>query len=244
MTPLQRRVFRRITRHLEYIHPRDGTMVELHERLCKPASLYPYTVSPGQTETATVNVGGRSMTVLSGIDLLFYLAIHGADHLWSRLLWVNDLAECMRQRQGEDWNGVLDEAIKRGAARSLVQGAVIANLLLEAPLPPSFRTYSESDTTVQSLVERALNTIAAPPGEPEFAGGFDKKLYVSKLRPEIRYKAGLLAGALFFSTKDWTLFRLPGVLFPLYFVSRPFVWLAVTLPRELRTRRRRRRTPR
>jgi hypothetical protein len=179
--------------------------------------------------------------VLAGIDLLFYLAVHGAGHLWSRLLWLNDLTECLRQNPRDDWEDVTDEAVERGAARSLVQGAVVANQLLDAPLPDPFRGYAESDATVMPLVEKALSKIAAPPDVPEFAGGLEKKVYISRLRPGIRYKVGLFAGAFFFSTKDWKLFRLPGILYPLYFISRPFVWLAVVFPRELRARLRRRR---
>ena len=50
-----------------------------------------------------------------------------------------------------------------------------------------------------------------------------EKLNEIKLRPELRYKLHCFATSLT-STNDWSTLRLPDVLFPLYFVLRPFLW--------------------
>jgi hypothetical protein len=45
-----------------------------------------------------VDLGGSSVRTLAPEDLLLVLCVHTANHVWSRLSWLCDIAETMRSQ--------------------------------------------------------------------------------------------------------------------------------------------------
>jgi putative nucleotidyltransferase-like protein len=163
-------------------------------------------------------VGGFEMPCLSPEDLLLALCLHAAKHLWTRLIWLVDIAEALRT-QAVDYSLVLSRARALGVARILNVSFWLVKNVLQAKLP-----------------NHAEEMIAADPQSPVLGRGFAARLargagydfesteyfrLILKLRERRgdrwRYFWRLLwtPGA-----GDVAAVRLPEALFPLYRIVR------------------------
>jgi len=71
-----------------------------------------------RNRTTTIDVAGDSVSAPSPEDLFALLAIHGWKHNWSKLIWVADLAQLIRQRE-LDWDRLHRSASRDGWRRIL-----------------------------------------------------------------------------------------------------------------------------
>jgi len=78
-------------------------------------------------------IAGREVAGLSAESLMLFLCVHGAKHVWSRLHWIGDVARLVCTRP--DWAGTLKLATEAGCIRPLLVGLLLAQELLEAPVP-------------------------------------------------------------------------------------------------------------
>jgi putative nucleotidyltransferase-like protein len=158
--------------------------------------------------------GGRNVSCLSPEDSLLVLCLHGAKHLWSRLIWVCDIAESLRAQK-------IDHSVLAARARSLgILRIVRVNLwlaanLLGAELSPPFREILAGDSEISALGKIFLSRMAS--GAPHDFESAEYFLLTSKLRER---RADRLR---FFWRLVWTpgvgdlaAIRLPESLFPLY----------------------------
>lgn len=68
-------------------------------------------------------------------DLLLILCVHGAKHLWERLIWVCDLAELIEKTPAFNWTMLLDAARERGVQRMTALGLSLMRSVLGTELP-------------------------------------------------------------------------------------------------------------
>jgi Uncharacterised nucleotidyltransferase len=110
--------------------------VELHWRLGRARFPFGLTQEELWIRAQRVEVGGRAISTMGAEDLLVYLCLHGAKHLWSRFRWVADLAHWAR-RAGPtlDWDRVEQTARAAGAGPALEQGLAVARGLLGVLTP-------------------------------------------------------------------------------------------------------------
>ena len=78
----------------------------------------------------------RNVPSLCVEDTLLALCIHGTKHGWNKLMWICDIAALLRSQTQIDWTFLVREAEKLGGSRMLFFGLHLANVLLDAPLPP------------------------------------------------------------------------------------------------------------
>src|SRR5207237_7220152 len=69
-------------------------------------------------------------------DMLLTLCAHGSKHVWESLKWLMDVAELLRRYQDLDLDTVLADAARARCRRAVLLGLVLANRVLEAPVPP------------------------------------------------------------------------------------------------------------
>lgn len=163
-------------------------------------------------------VGGREVSCLSPEDSLLVLCLHAAKHLWTRLIWLADIAETLRS-QAIDHARVFSRARSLGIVRILGVSFWLAKNVLRVDLPKG-----------------AEETIALDPRVPvlgrEFAGrlargaayDFESTKYFRRIM-NLRERRGdrwryiwrlvWTPGA-----GDVAAVRLPEALFPLYRIVR------------------------
>ncbi len=76
-----------------------------------------------------------AVRALAPEDLLLILLVHGAKHLWERLIWLCDLAELLAVSPDLDWPRVLEAAHQRGVQRMTALGLALARDVLGVSLP-------------------------------------------------------------------------------------------------------------
>jgi Uncharacterised nucleotidyltransferase len=107
-------------------------------------------------------VGGCEVPCLSPEDSLLALCLHAAKHLWTRLIWLTDIAETLRSQsrtQTIDHSLVFSRARALGIVRILGVSFWLAKNVLRAELP-----------------EGAEETIAADPRVPALGREFADRL--------------------------------------------------------------------
>jgi hypothetical protein len=95
-------------------------------------------------------VGGCEMPCLSPEDSLLVLCLHAAKHLWTRLIWLADIAETLRTRT-LDYELAFSRAHDLGIARILGVSFWLVKNMLHAELPQLAEEMIASNASVPAL---------------------------------------------------------------------------------------------
>ena len=94
--------------------------------------------------------GGCEMPCLSAEDSLLVLCLHAAKHLWTRLIWLSDIAETLRT-QTIDYSLMFSQARALGIARILGVSFWLVKNVLRAKLPQPAEEMIAADPRVPAL---------------------------------------------------------------------------------------------
>jgi hypothetical protein len=212
----------------------DGrVVVELHWRLAGRHFYFPYSVEHLWERLQSISLSGVPVLNIPAEDLLVILCAHGSKHLWSRLLWICDIAELIRSNPGIDWRLTMSNARKCGSERMLLLGLFLANRLLDAPIPSEATKAINRNRTVETLAEDLLGSVFAENGfNGKHLDHNSPALYPAfiRMRERFRDKSSLsfqylkinLLAALTPNGNDRDFFALPSSVSFLYYVLRPF----------------------
>ena len=85
-----------------------------------------------------ISLGAAEVPCLAPEDSLLALCLHGAKHLWARLIWVADISATLGSQQ-IDWGVVAQRARALGIGRIVAVSLRLAEQLLHAQLPDAAR---------------------------------------------------------------------------------------------------------
>src|SRR5262249_39919933 len=115
-----------------------------------------------------VPLDSREAPALSVEDELVFVCVHGAKHLWERLLWIADVAALISGQPSLDWDRAGATAKELGAERMLVLGLQLAVSLLDSRLPETVLDRIRRDRSACHLATQIMNWLPAagdrPPG--------------------------------------------------------------------------------
>jgi len=167
-----------------------------------------------------ITIGDKRFMTLSSEDLLLILCLHGFTHLWERLGWICDIAGLMDFRNDFDWQSVLQNADRLGLRRILLLGLLLADDLLDAPVPAAIRQATEADAVVKRLAHQIQQQLFE---ERRARRGFFRGAILNlKMRERERDRfRSCLRLMLTPRSYDWMSLSLPEWLFFLYYPLRP-----------------------
>jgi hypothetical protein len=201
------------------VNPETPTEIDLHWRLVPPYfPLAPEGDGLWQ-RTVRIEVDGTAVRTLAPADHLLYLCAHGAKHGWEALGGICDLAELMRH-SAINWNDLCAQADHIGAHRVLALGLILANELLDAPVPESLLQAALREPQVMRAAQCFIAYVRNPSGNgpgPYQRWSIPLRV-ITKPGARMRYVA---ARALLPSADDREFLRLPEALDPLYYLIRP-----------------------
>ncbi len=117
---------------------------------------------------AYVRLDPREVPALSVEDELALICVHGAKHLWERLMWIADVAALVSRQANLDWERAAASAQEVGAERMLHTGLQLTVTLLKLRLPDHVLKKVKSDKVAANLTGQILNWLPAagyaPPG--------------------------------------------------------------------------------
>lgn len=163
---------------------------------------------------ASVTVAGREMKTPSPEDLALVLSVHAAKHMWTRLIWICDIARLV-ELPGVDWNWIASQARTLGISRILRVTILLAHRLLSASLPVTIESEilndGEAQAWSQSIGKKMID------GDPIDFESWRYFRSMMKLRERCADQARFLWRlALTPGPGEWESIRLPEPLFPLY----------------------------
>lgn len=229
LTSTQAATFTKRMHHFGYTHKEYSVYLELHWRWTANAHLFPLAIDEAWQRRESLLVSGTPIPTLGREDLLLYLCTHGALHIWSRLQWLCDIAELLKQDRVIDLDQLGTRARRLGVQRMLAQGLSVAHRVLDASPPPALlESVTPDPRTLKALTDLALHTLLQDSHYPARAASvslkFRRLAYALRLRSEPGYKGRELYGYLV-NPEDWQSIHLPDRLFHLYFGLRPLLWL-------------------
>jgi len=150
---------------------------------------------------------------------LLVLCMHGSKHVWSRLIWICDVAELLDSSSGLDWKEITREAKQSGLWRTLALGVLLAHQVAGAAVPPAVLQRFESDAAARNLARHIEeNLFEAPGSTPKGHVPYDFQL----LGFRDRARAFLSLNILRPNERDRAVVPLPKPLHALYYLIRPF----------------------
>jgi hypothetical protein len=112
----------------------------------------------------TAMLAGAEVPNLSPEIALLVLCMHGSKHVWSRLIWICDVAQLLASFPGLDWEEVTQEAKRVGLWRTLALGVLLAHQVAGATVPQTLLRRFESDAVAWSLARHTQETWFDAPG--------------------------------------------------------------------------------
>jgi Uncharacterised nucleotidyltransferase len=172
----------------EYVftHRTNKLLVEFHTEHTFRYHPLPLPVDKLFARRACVRFDGHDVPALSVEDELILICIHGAKHLWTRLMWVADVAGLV-SRQNVDWHAAMSAGREVGAERMLRVGLLLAANVLGVSLPSHVNAYLHSDPAAKRVSLQIAQSL--PLGDNAAFGLLGRATFRLKMR------GGLLPGA-------------------------------------------------
>ena len=195
-------------------HPAAPNLLELQWAMQPSFYSIDFDMDAVFERAVTAGVAGRSMKTLSPEDLLLMLSVHAAKHVWGRLIWLCDIAQ-IATRQNLDWNWIESQAKALGIERILGVSFLLAKSLLQAAIPPSWRSRLLADDAVKSLADEIRDLmVRSTPYNVESVSYFGLMMRLRERRVDrLRFLRRLIFTP---GPGEWEAIRLPPLLFPLY----------------------------
>ena len=204
---------------LEVIDDRQLFAIELHWSLFSKS--FPVNVSFASLwkNRTQVDILGKNIPQFAAEDLLLYLCIHGSRHYWCQLQWICDVAELVTANPQLDWNRTQLQANKWSCQRMFYLGLILAQNLLDAPLPEDIQQKLERDSTAQLLAKQISDRLFDEQENSEF----ENHIFLVRCRERYEDKLRYILNVLFVpNEKDWLFLNLPKQLHFLYYIIRPY----------------------
>jgi hypothetical protein len=113
------------------------------------------------TRAREASAANGTALVLQDDDLLLALVLHGTKHAWSRLIWLCDVAELLRQ-QPDRCAKLLECAAGAHALRATRLALLLCNRLLDVPLSAEIARDIQRDHEVGQLYECVVRDLWVP----------------------------------------------------------------------------------
>jgi hypothetical protein len=170
----------------------------------------------------TAVVGEREVLCLSPEDSLLALCLHAAKHLWTRLIWLADIAETLRSYSGTqtiDYARVFSRARSLGIARILGISLWLVENILRGEIPEPAEEMIAADPRVPALGSEFAERLARGATYNFESTEYFRLILKLRERPgdRLRYLWRLVWTP---GTGDIAVVRLPEALFPLYRIVR------------------------
>jgi hypothetical protein len=188
----------------EYVFVQRDTklLVEFHTERTFRYHPRPLPIEKLFTRRVLVPFDGQNIPALSVQDELLLICIHGAKHLWARLLWIADVAALL-SRQSVNWNRALSAAREVGAQRMLRVGLLLATEVLGARLADEVKGFVYADAGAKRMAAKIEQALPR--------GGFAARGLLSRAAFRIHMGGGLLSGVAYLlrlslspTEEDWT----------------------------------------
>ena len=206
--------------HELFKHQQTRVTLELHWKMDECEFIRPFDPLFAEDIVATLTIGGSQMPVFSPESLLLLVCSHGCKHRWWHLMWVCDVAECLRRFPHLQWQKMNMLARRTGNERALLLGLLLAHKLLDAPVPEAYLQRARASRVIMRLADEVQGALDATE-LPKFIS-LDFLLFHMRAKERLWHRLKLLLHfTMVPGEEDWTVAPLPRALSFLYTILRP-----------------------
>ena len=207
-----------ISHHYQFVHPIQPIHIELHWNITNPQSYFGIESQDIISNSIDMKVSNYELPYISKIENIVFQASHGAIHQWYRLFWLKDFSKLLTITNSEDLKKAFELSKKLKLQNCFMQACLLSNLLYKTDVP-DFENFNIKKT----LRLIPLNSISTKDlSQQGLKGKIKFVLYRIRLKPDFNYYLDLIY-RLRTHLSDWELIKLPGNLFFVYYILRPFL---------------------
>jgi len=183
--------------------PESNLLFELHNELTLRYFPRRLPLTTWFQRQVHVQLDSREVPALSLEDELVLLCVHGAKHLWERLMWIADIAALVSRQANLDWERAIFSANEVGAGRMLHVGLGLSLSLLKLRVPERVAAKVKSDKAAANLTRQILRWLPA--------AGYASPGLLGRAAFRMRMHGGLVSAPAYFirlvlspTEEDWT----------------------------------------
>jgi putative nucleotidyltransferase-like protein len=198
----------------------DGMVLELRWKLELTQPRYSHDLGMDWVwpRRRTVKLAGANVPNFDPVSGLLMLCMHGSKHVWSRLIWICDVAKLLESEPELDWDFARREAKRVGLPRCLALGVLLARRIAGAKVPADVLKGFEADRSTRNLAAFLAEHILEEPGRmPTGWMPYNVRILGFQDRARVILSPSFLRPG----ARDRALVKLPKALEPLYYVIRP-----------------------
>lgn len=214
-----RQAFLAHLRQYAFVHPDSNLAVDLHWNFSGTHVPFPLTPEALWQDLDTVTIGNRAVTTPSRENLALLLAGHGTKEAWRSLGWICDFATLIDRYPDLDWLAIHERAAANRCGDTVLLGCAMAEELAGTLVPRPLLGALEKSSRVRMLARRLAGDLRE--GLPDSPEGENFSDFHLCERPIDRI-VGALRLAFIRTSGDYDAMRLPQVLWPAYYATRPF----------------------
>lgn len=204
---------------IQFVRDDWFTIVDLHWALAPKSFVFKMETDELLSRLQPVTIAGTDIDTLATEDLIVYLSMHGAKHLWRALEWITSLGELIRAAESIAWEDVIVRAEKAHATRMLALGLRLAEEVSRVDIPAEVRRSVDADESIKQMAQQLLAEIF---NDASAAASTETNLYNLKIMDRKRDALISALRAIFIPTMtDWSTLNLPPSLHSLYYAYRP-----------------------
>jgi hypothetical protein len=233
-TPKQKEVYLANFHHYCLYHESKDIIVELHWRLLATQNILTFPNAELWKNAWVEKISGINIRLLSKYDNFLYLCVHGGQHQWKRLFWLDDIAVVLQKEEASFITQAYYLAEQRGIGNYVLQALQLASALYKIILPAPIMEKIASKDSVSNLSKIALvhmnALLSLDKQEPFSLKNLRGKMSRFWLHYTSSYYYGDLknvvheAKAYFINPAYWSVFAFPDKVFLLNYVAAPFLW--------------------
>lgn len=204
-----------LNNHCELQFMRDEwfTVVDLHWDLAPRSFVFNLHADEVMSRLQTISLAGTTVETFGAEDLVLYLSMHGAKHLWRRLEWIASLAEVLRATPELNWPLLVQRTEQAHATRMLDLGLRLVEKFSDLRIPML------ADHGMQQMADQIHAQLFNTFG---YADSTETNLYNLRIMDRKRDALISTLRAIFVPTlPDWRAVALPAPLHSLYYAFRP-----------------------
>lgn len=204
---------------IQFVRDDWFTIVDLHWGLAPKTFVFKMETNELLSRLQPVTVGGTEIKTLATEDLIVYLAMHGAKHLWRAVEWITSLGELIRAADSIAWETVIQRAADAHATRMLALGLRLVDQISDLEIPATVLRTIDAEASMKRMAQQIISQIFTLWG-----ARVSTETNLNNLKIMDRKRDALLsaARAIFVPTiSDWSALNLPPSLHSLYYAYRP-----------------------
>src|ERR1700754_3890553 len=169
-----------LNHHCELQFMRDEwfTIVDLHWALAPKSFVFKLETDEVMSRLQSVEIAGAKIKTLATEDLILYLSMHGAKHLWRGLEWISSLGELIRAAESIAWSTIVERAEHAHATRMLALGLRLATTVSGIHVPAEVFNTLDRDDSAKRMAHNILSQLF---NISDFAESTETNLYNFKI---------------------------------------------------------------